>query len=555
MTPSRHATNELAYAANEDWLKARSFLSGNRVALIELETGRSSTYRAWAQRVRSLASWLATAMQIKRGERIAIYASNSMAYLDVIFACHRLGAVAVPLNTRLALPELRFLLKKSQPRLAFFSSEYKDIAERLAAEEISGMPWLALDGALLPWEGHRGEMKKPLSEALSSACDAADDALCDAEEPWLLCSTGGTTGRPKLAALSRRQMWINAITTQSSWGLSSSDIALLQTPLFHIAGLAAFTLPLAYAGGTTLIARQFDPALTFSWIEKYGVTAMFGVPAMYSRLLPAVEGLTAHSCKSLRLFLVGGAPCPTALLRGFWEKGLPLKNAYGLTEAGPNNFFLPNEDLQKKPNSVGFPMMHLQARIVDLKTGAESAVGEVGELWLRGAHQMTGYWDDPDESAKAFVGGWLRTGDLASCDAEGYFFLVGRSKEMFISGGENIYPVEVEEVLSQHPEVVEAAVVGIPDPVWGEAGVAYLRSLHPERPPDEKELMSFCRERLAAYKIPREWVFLADLPRTGPGKIDKRLLKEWAEARLTKRAEDLEKTPHLPTDETAEVGV
>jgi fatty-acyl-CoA synthase len=538
-----HATNELTHAASEDWLKARSFLSGDRVALIELETGRSSTYRAWAQRVCSLASWLATAMQIKRGERIAIYASNSIAYLDVIFACHHLGAIAVPLNTRLALPELRFLLKKAQPRVAFFSSEYKDIAEKFAQESL-GMPWLALDGAFLPWEGYwaGSGIEKPSSEALSSAWDAVGEAVFDAEEPWLFCSTGGTTGRPKLAALSRRQMWINAITTQSSWGLSSSDIALLQTPLFHIAGLAAFTLPLAYAGGTTLIARQFDPALTFSWIEKYGVTAMFGVPAMYSRLLPFAEGMAERVCKSLRFFLVGGAPCSTALLRGFWENGLPLKNAYGLTEAGPNNFFLPNEDLQKKPNSVGFPMMHLQARIVEPATGVELAAGEVGELWLRGAHQMTGYWEDPDESAKAFVGGDLRTGDLAYRDAEGYFFLVGRLKEMFISGGENIYPVEVEEVLSQYPEVEEAAVVGIPDPVWGEVGVAYLRYRNPERPPDEKEITIFCRERLAAYKIPREWVFLAELPRTGPGKIDKRILKEWAEARFTKRADTVVET-------------
>jgi fatty-acyl-CoA synthase len=226
----------------------------------------------------------------------------------------------------------------------------------------------------------------------------------------------------------------------------------------------------------------------------------------------------------LRIVISGGAPCPEAILERFWARGIELKTGYGLTEAGPNNFWLPPADVRRKPGSVGSPLFHVDTRIVDAE-GRDAAAGEVGELWLRGPHVCKGYWNRPDESAAAIVDGWLRTGDLARRDEEGAYTIVGRKKDVIISGGENIYPAEIEAVLASHPAIAEVAVVGVPDAKWGEVGLAIVVAREGSAPAED-EIVTFCRERLGRYKVPRRVAFQEALPRTGAGKVDKRALRE-----------------------------
>jgi fatty-acyl-CoA synthase len=226
----------------------------------------------------------------------------------------------------------------------------------------------------------------------------------------------------------------------------------------------------------------------------------------------------------LKIVISGGAPCPMPVFEKFWERDVNFKTGYGLTEAGPNTFWLPPEDVRRKPGSVGFPLFHIDVKIVR-EDGTECGPDEVGELLIRGPHVCAGYWNNPEATAEAFKDGWLHTGDLAKRDAEGYYYIVGRIKDMFISGGENVYPAEIESVLYAHPAVAEAAVIGIPDPKWGEVGRAIV-ALRPGASVTEEELLAFCRERLARYKVPKSIVFVDALPKTGAGKIDKERLKK-----------------------------
>jgi fatty-acyl-CoA synthase len=341
------------------------------------------------------------------------------------------------------------------------------------------------------------------------------------DDPWVLCYTGGTTGLPKAATLTHGNITWNAINTVASWELTSQDVTFLNMPLFHTGGINVFTAPLVHAGGCSIVCQSFDPDQVFDLVRNRGVTIFFGVPTMFIVLQQHEqwEHMDFSMCKTV---LSGGAPCPTPVFERFFAKGVPFKTGYGLTEAGPNNFWLPNEDAQRKMGAVGAPLFHVDVRIINSE-GQPCEPEEVGELLIRGPHVVPGYWDDADATAKTIINGWLHTGDLARRDEEGSIYVVGRSKDMIISGGENIYPAVVESVMLGHAAVAEASLIGVPDTKWGEVGRAIVVR-RPGMSLGAEELLDYMRSRMASFKVPKSVVFADMLPKTAAGKIDKRLL-------------------------------
>ncbi len=301
------------------------------------------------------------------------------------------------------------------------------------------------------------------------------------------------------------------------------DVTILNSPLFHTGGLNVFTAPLVHIGGTSIVCRAFNVDQVFDLLRDRGVTIAFGVPTMFIAMQQHPRWNEADFSK-LRLLISGGAPCPLPVFEKFWDRGVDFKTGYGLTEAGPNTFWLPTEDVRRKPGAVGFPLFHIDVKVVN-ERGDECRADEVGELLIRGPHVCGGYWNRPKETAKTIIDGWLHTGDLAGRDSEGYYTIVGRSKDMIISGGENIYPAEVESVLHANPAVAEVALIGVPDEKWGEVGRAIV-VLQSGAVLTADALNAFCQPRLARYKIPKSYVFVDSLPITAAGKIDKKLLQE-----------------------------
>lgn len=493
-----------------DWLARRASLAPERTALIDaLHGDRRISWRQWNASANRTARLLQDVLGVRRGDRVAVLAMNCTEFLDLLFACAKLGAILQPLNWRLSPSELSALLADAEPAVLVHGSDFQSQVQavRPLARAVRHFVHLDASSATQP-----GDIPFSRRDSLSDAPLPSVDI--EPEDPWVLCYTGGSTGIPKAAVLTHRSITANAANTVVSWGLTADDTALLNAPLFHTGGLNVFTTPLVYVGGTTVVARSFALEQVFDLIHHGTINLFFGVPTMFIEMQrhPRFDSV---DFSRLKLLISGGAPCPQPVFERFFARGVAFKTGYGLTEAGPNNFWLPPEDARRKPGCVGVPLFHVEARI--------EGDAEEGELLLRGPHLCSGYWRRPEESAKTFAGGWLHTGDLARRDAEGYFSIVGRSKDLIISGGENIYPSEVENVLAAHPEVAEVCVIGVPDAKWGEVPRALVVG-RPGADLTEGKLLEFCQGRLARYKQPRSVRFLEALPRTSAGKVDRRTL-------------------------------
>ncbi|MFT3774129.1 MAG: long-chain fatty acid--CoA ligase [Minicystis sp.] len=502
-----------------DWLARRESLSPDRVALVDmLRGGRTITYRAWNRAANRTAHFLRGPLGIGKGERVAVLAKNCTEYLDLLFACAKTGAILASLNWRLTPAELQGILADVSPSVLVYGPGFEATVRALAGSDAARgiRHFVAVGEAAM--DGHVAfSDRESFTDASPPAVPLTED------DPWVLCSTGGSTGLPKAAVLTHGNILWNAINTIVSWGLRPDDTSILDAPLFHTGGLNVFTAPLVHIGGTSIVCSGFDPGLFYDLLESARPTVYFGVPTMFLALSDHPR-FAAADFSGLRIVISGGAPCPAPIFERYWARGIDFKTGYGLTEAGPNTFWLPPADVRRKPGSVGAPLFHIDVRIVDPE-GRDVAADEVGELWVRGPHVCKGYWNRPEETAAAIVDGWLRTGDLARRDAEGHHYIVGRKKDVIISGGENIYPAEVESVLAAHPALAEVALVGEPDTKWGEVGLAIVVP-RPGLAPTEDEILAFCRDRLARYKVPRRVVFTTELARTGAGKVDKRLLRE-----------------------------
>lgn len=503
-----------------DWLEKRATLSPNKIALIDTLSGNKAiTYQQWNRQVNRTARFLQDRLGVTKGDRVAILAKNCVEYLDIWFALSKIGGILQNLNWRLTPLELQKSIEETAPAALFYDANPAEFGEAIAAlrATLGDRPQLVSLGDAF------GPQDASLSERNTYSEASLPDLERSPEDPWVICYTGGTTGLPKGAILSYRAITSNAINTIISWGLSPDDVTILNAPLFHTGGLNVFTAPLVYLGGTSIVCREFEIEQTFDLLEKGGVTVWFGVPTMFVMMQHHPRWNDADF-SNLKILISGGAPCPMPVFERFWEKGVKFKTGYGLTEAGPNNFWLPPEMVRSKPGAVGYPLFHVEVKAVD-DHGNSIKAGEVGELLIRGPHLFSGYWNNPEATRAALQDGWLRTGDLVSFDEEGAYMIVGRSKDMIISGGENIYPAEVESVLHAHPNVAEAALIGVPDDKWGEVGWA-LVVLKAKVDIDPENILSYCQERLARYKIPKRIIFLDELPKTGANKIDKMKLQE-----------------------------
>ena len=498
-----------------DWIAHHAARRPEAVAAVDLPGGRSLSYRAFERRIARLACYLRGVCGVGPGARVAVLAQNGTDLFEVQFACFRLGALFVPLNWRLVLPELDAIVADCTPAVLVHDAEFEETAQALA-DRYRIVHLLARAGHDSPYE--RAIAGAP---ALTVPHSATQDDAC------LILYTSGTTGVPKGVVSTFGTMFWNAVNCAGAAGLSAEAVQLCVLPMFHIAGLNLYANPIFHLGGTVAVMRRFEPgdALRRLADPALGVTHFHGAPALY-RAMAEHPDFGSADLSRLRQAFVGTAPVPLALLDAWRDKGIVLRQSYGLTETGPLVLNLEAADAVRKAGSAGKPVLHAEVRVVaDAAEEREAAVGEVGELWVRGPAVTPGYWNRPEATHAAFAeGGWLRTGDAVRVDEEGFCFVVDRWKDMFISGGENVYPAEVENVLYRHPAVAEAAVIGVPDPRWGEVGQAVV-VLKPGQAPNEAELLGHCAANLARYKVPRSVVFVQELPRSAVGKVHKPSLR------------------------------
>lgn len=493
----RHVNFEL------DWLKRWNQYAPRSIAIQDGETGRTISYAQLFEAACSGASFLKDKYHIGKGDRIALLATNELESVFLFFALHRLGATLVPINYRLTKREVDHILQDSEPSLIIAQEAF----------------WPLLDGHPQP----KLLLQGPRSFADSVLHGEPTHKSYDSEEETaaLLMYTSGTTGNPKGALLSHRMLFWNSINTSLRLNISQSDSTVIFLPFFHTGGWNVLTTPFLHRGAKVIFLKKFDAEQILKISSDEKCTLLFGVPTTMEMMArsPLFEKI---DLASLRYAIVGGEPMPLQAIQTWNEKNVPIRQGYGLTEFGPNVFSLNEEDAVRKMGSIGFPNFYIETRVVD-DAGRELPDGEIGELILKGPMTMTGYYKNPAATAETIRDGWLYTGDLVRKDNEGYFYVVGRKKDMFISGGENVYPPEVEQVLRLLPQLSEVAVVGVPDEKWGEVGKAFLVK---KTEISVEEIQEHCRRNLAKFKIPRHFAFLDSLPKGDSGKILKRKLQE-----------------------------
>jgi fatty-acyl-CoA synthase len=511
-----------------DMAARRAELTPDKTAFVDHETGVALSFaevETWANRMaRALA-----ALGAGRGERVAVLTQNHAEFFVLLLAAQKSGTILLPLNWRQPPAELAPTVAEAAPRFILH-----DAATCATAQGLAGLVGLAA----FAYADAAADTRET-GDRFRDACDAASaqplaqGGRIEADAPWYLLATSGTTGAPKLVIQTAGMAWANAVNYTQASGIGRQDASVNFLPLFHTAGINLFTLPLFLAGGSSTILRRFDPAAVLRLIDEGSVTAFFGVPAIYQAL--ALEpGFARADFSAVKSLGCGGAPMPAPLLRSYIERGVTVCNGMGMTETGPTVFLSDPERAAEKIGSVGKAQILAEVRLVAADGSEVTGEGE-GELQIRGPGVTPGYYGNAEATAAAFApGGWLRSGDVARRDADGYFAIVDRIKDMYISGGENVYPAEVERVLVTHPDIQEAVVVGVPDARWGEVGAAYLVP-RPSARIDRDALVAWCRERLAGYKLPRHIEVAPDLPRTAAGKVQKHVLKT---RHLAKRKED-----------------
>ncbi|OGP59497.1 MAG: hypothetical protein A2V65_04815 [Deltaproteobacteria bacterium RBG_13_49_15] len=496
------------------WLTKRRQLSADKEVLVDGD--RRITYAELDLRVNGLSHAL-QAMGLKHGDRCGILAFNGIEYVEVIFASANLGLILVPLNWRLSTAELVFNITDSGMETLFFDTQFAEISAILT-KQANLKRMIAIGKGSDQWPDSYEAMVVQHEKAAP-----VPDKPVDLYTPHIIMYTAGTTGRPKGAVLSQGASFYNAINLMVDMNFKPEDRNLSVLPMFHIGGIGLFTLPMIYVGGSVVIQRVFDPAVTLKLLKKEHITLFFGVAAIFLFLIQHPD-FDAELFKDTRIVMSGGAPLPVSLVRRYHEAGIILQQGFGMSEAAPGIATLRKDLALKKAGSIGRPLFHVEARVVDdaLK---DMPAGRPGELIVRGPNLLQGYWNRPDATREAFSGGWFHTGDLARMDEDGDLYIVDRKKDMFISGGENVYPAEVENVIFELPQVAEVAVIGIKDDQWGEVGCALVVVKSGENITD-KEILNFMKNRLAKYKVPKKIVFTDQLPRNAAGKVLKKVLRE-----------------------------
>ena len=465
------------------FLHKQARLNPQKEALIDQKTRRRLTYRnlldeslTWAQQL--------VLRGVERGDRVAYTNTNSLEHITLFFACAHIGAIFVPINWRLGDQEKEEILESIDAKCVFCG----DITLENSKTDFS---------------------LEKLPEVTM-------------EDPLLMLFTSGSTGKPKGVLFHGEMLLANQKNTVEAWGLKSIDKTIVETPFFHTGGYNVLLLPLLFVGGTTIIAEKFSPDNFYQTLEEEKLSVYFGVPTMFQNL---IENENFHRAEfgSMRFLISGGAPCTPELIKSYQQKGLMFKQGFGLTEVGPNCFMLSEEHAISKLGSIGKPMPHSEVMLIDDEK--EVGVGKVGELVIKGPHVCLGYYQNENRFQSCLYKGHFKTGDLAKKDSDGFYYIVGRKKDMYISGGENVYPAEVERKIDSHSDITESIVVSVPDEKWDEVGYAFYRS---EKEIQLNELREFLNPLLSRYKHPQYLERLEHFPLLDNGKVDKTKLKELA---------------------------
>jgi len=489
-----------------NWLSQRASRTPHRAALTF--EGTTWTYGELQHRIDCLASAL-RANGVCHGDRVAFIGLNQPSFLESLFATARLGAIFVPLNFRLSASELSYIINNAGVHTLIVDAPHRSIIDSIRAE-LPCRRYFSADQPAEHW---------PSTDALMSAhAPLRIGATVTEDETAIIMYTSGTTGRPKGAMLTHGNIWWNNTNVLLTFDVMGTDIILVVAPLFHIGGLNVNTLVTWQTGGHIVLHRAYDPARFLEDIAKYHVTGTFAVPAMLLFASQQPNFATAD-LSSLRTIVCGAAPVPEPLMRIYADRGVPINQGYGLTEASPLLTFLAPEWGIAKIGSAGRTPIFTEVRLVAPDGREVTTPGEKGEIIARGPNITKGYWNNPDATAAAIdAEGWLHTGDVGLFDEDGFLFIVDRVKDMVITGGENVYPAEVENILYEHPAIGEIAVIGLPDDDWGEAVVA-VATLKQDATLDLEELRSFATDRLARYKLPRRLEIVTALPRNPAGKV------------------------------------
>lgn len=493
------------------WLYKQAWINRGRPALGDKD--RRLTYDELDIRTNQLA-WAMYDAGIRPKDRVALLAVNSVAFLESLFAVAKLGAIAVPLNYRLAAPEIAFQLADSGARTLVYSTGLADLAQAALRDDRLGTIGTIVIGGDGD-DGFETVLSRGSTKPLNSYVSPDDDCI--------IMYTSGTTGRPKGAVLTHGAVTANNHhTLLMGPGMSRYDVTVTTAPLFHIGGLAVHTLPLLYAGGFNFLLERFDPAEMLETMSREGASIEFLVPAMWAGIT-RVPNFDDYQLDRMRFALTGGAACPLPVIEFLQDRGWQFLEGFGMTESCANTLLLDAEHATTKRGSVGRPHLHIDAKVVDIDD-KDVPVGEIGELVLRGPNLFRGYWGLPEATTEAWRGGWFHSGDLVTLDDDGYFTIIDRKKDMVITGGENVYSTEVEQVLYGHEQVLDVAVIGVPDDKWGELVTAVIVPKEGETI-DADQLVAWTRERLAGFKTPKRIEIIDDLPRNATGKVLKRSLR------------------------------
>ncbi|MFC7077729.1 AMP-binding protein [Haloarcula halophila] len=499
------------------WSEKRAALTPEREGLVDATTGERFTYADLDRRA-NRAVRLLREYGVGTGDSVAVVSRNRPAVVDLFFATAKTGSTLAPLSHRLAPPELGELLARVDPTVLAVEAPF-------AADVASALDEGGVDPAVLTLGSDDGDALDgfrepvPYGDAVPADDSSVETPPVAPEDPHLLLHTGGSTGTPKETVLTHEGIVWNSVNTITAWGLRDDDVTPMVFPMFHTGGWNVVTVPLWHMGGTVVIAREFDPGQVLSVIDEEGGTVLVAVPAVL-RMMTDHDRWETADLSQLRFAKSGGGPCRQSVMETWWDRGVDLSQGYGLTECGPNNFAMPDGWPREKADAVGKPALHVDARIVD-DDGDPVQQGEIGELVLRSPHAAAGYLDNPEETAATF-GTFVATGDLAREDADGYYHIEGRKKEMYVSGGENVYPAEVEDAIADHPDVEEVVVIPVPDDQWGQVGKAVVQG---DDALTLADLRGFLDDRLAGFKHPRHLAFVEEMPTSGPSKIDRQAVE------------------------------
>lgn len=490
---------------NFDWLQKWAEYTPNRLFLREYDGDIDWTYSDFNHRANTFAKHLIDVHNIRKGDRIVIYSKNRSEYVLLLLACIKIGAIMVPLNYRLTHRELDGLIKDADPTLFIYESDsHKIIAE---------IQTLSNETNKITIESITNYLTDTLPTNSTSSINQISE-----EDIVMILYTAGTTGLPKGVLINHRMLLWNSINTSLRLDLTSRDHTQSYAPFFHTGGWNVLFTPFLHHGASHTLLSKFDPDLILQLMEKEKTTLFFGIPTML-QMMANSPYFAKVDLSSVRYAIVGGAPMSIPLINIWHEKGIFIRQGYGLTEVGPNCFSLHQDDAIKKKGSIGFPNFYIDTKIMN-DTGKECQPNEVGELWLKSPVVTPGYWNKPKETKAAITDGWFHTGDMVRADDENYFYVVDRKKNMFISGGENVYPAEIEAFIVTHTKVKEVAIIGVPHKRWGEVGHAFIVQKDNSKLTDI-EILNFCKGQLAKYKIPKYISFLDELPRNDAGKINR----------------------------------